>query len=57
MTQPQTLEKTLKNHPHLPPDIQLPDQQTAILNFVVMGNNDKLEALVSSVSVHRYLGL
>ena len=47
----------MKNHPHLPPDIQLPDQETAILEFVLMGNNGKLEALVSSVDVHRHLGL
>jgi hypothetical protein len=42
----------MKNYPQLPPDIELPDQQTESLDFVVMGNNGKLEALVSSVGVH-----
>ena len=47
----------MNNHPHLPPNIELPDQQTASLEFVVMGNNGKLEVLVSTVAVHKHLGL
>lgn len=47
----------MNNHPHLSPDIELPDQQTASLDFVVIGNNGKLEVLVSSVGVHEHFGL
>lgn len=42
---------------HPPREGEPPDQETAILEFVVMGNNGKLEVLVSSSGVHQHLRL
>lgn len=47
----------MNNHPHLSPYIQLPDQETASLEFGVIGNNGKLEVLVSAIGVHKHLSL
>jgi|GEM_PF-3424453 len=35
----------------------LPEQEMETLEFVVIGNNSKLELLVSSIGVHKHLGL
>lgn len=42
---------------HPLPECEPPDQPTADIEFVVIGNNGKLEVLVSSVDVHKHLSL